>query len=223
MGLAPAIDQGTTGTTVLVVDQNMTVRARGYREFAQIYPRPGRGRARPRGDLGLGRPARWRRRWRTSTPARIAAIGITNQRETTLLWERETGRPVANAIVWQDRRTSDACAALKAAGHEALVRERTGLVLDPYFSATKIRWLLDNVTGLRRRAEAGGDRLRHRRQLPDLAAVGRARARHRRDQRLAHAAVRPARRGASPTTCASCSACRARCCPRCAAPPAWWR
>ncbi len=86
---------------------------------------------------------------------RIAALGITNQRETTLLWEREGGRPVANAIVWQDRRTAPFCAALKAAGHERMVRERTGLVLDPYFSATKIRWLLDAVSGLRARAEAG--------------------------------------------------------------------
>jgi glycerol kinase len=86
---------------------------------------------------------------------RIAAIGITNQRETTLLWERDTGRPLGNAIVWQDRRTASACAALKEAGHEPRVRERTGLVLDPYFSATKIRWLLDETPGLAARAERG--------------------------------------------------------------------
>ncbi|HVZ74373.1 MAG TPA: glycerol kinase GlpK [Polyangia bacterium] len=149
-----AIDQGTTGTTVLVVDQKMTVRARGYREFAQIYPRPGEVEHDPEaiwasltGALG-----------EALTPAdaeRIAAVGITNQRETTLLWERASGRPVANAIVWQDRRTAPQCAELRAAGQEAFVRARTGLVLDPYFSATKIKWLLEEITGLRTRAEAG--------------------------------------------------------------------
>jgi glycerol kinase len=151
-----AIDQGTTGTTVLVVDPSMTVRGRGYREIPQLYPRPGEVEHDPEAI------------WRSVTEAigaaladaggaagRIAAIGITNQRETTLLWERASGRPVANAIVWQDRRTADACAALKAAGHEALIRARTGLVLDPYFSATKIRWLLDHVPGLAARAAAG--------------------------------------------------------------------
>ena len=152
--LVLAIDQGTTGTTVLVVDDQQVVRARGYRELPQIYPRPGEVEHDPEAI------------WNTVTgalgealkgvdAAHIAAIGITNQRETTLLWERETGRPVAHAIVWQDRRTSDACAALKLAGHEALVRKRTGLVLDPYFSATKIAWLLDNVPDLRRQAEQG--------------------------------------------------------------------
>ncbi len=152
--LIVAIDQGTTGTTVLVVDAARTVRGRGYREFAQIYPRPGEVEHDPEaiwasvtgamGDALAGIDA-----------GRIAALGITNQRETTLLWERDGGRPVANAIVWQDRRTAPFCAALKAAGNEPAVRERTGLVLDPYFSATKIRWLLDAVSGLRARAEAG--------------------------------------------------------------------
>ena len=149
-----AIDQGTTGTTVLVLDAARTVRARGYREFAQIYPRPGEVEHDPEaiwasvtgamGDALKGIDAR-----------RIAAIGITNQRETTLVWDRADGRPVGNAIVWQDRRTAPMCAELKAAGHEDAVRARTGLVLDPYFSATKIRWMLDNVPGLRARAEAG--------------------------------------------------------------------
>ena len=149
-----AIDQGTTGTTVLIVDAARTVRGRGYREFPQIYPRPGEVEHDPEaiwgsvlGALGDALQA--------VDARRIVALGITNQRETTLLWERETGRPVANAIVWQDRRTAPLCAALKAAGHEAAVRQRTGLVLDPYFSATKIRWLLDNVSGLRPRAERG--------------------------------------------------------------------
>jgi glycerol kinase len=152
--LVLAIDQGTTGTTVLVLDDQQVVRARGYRELPQIYPRPGEVEHDPEAI------------WSTVTGAlgealagvdatKIRAVGITNQRETTLLWERETGRPVANAIVWQDRRTADACEALKRAGNEAMVRARTGLVLDPYFSATKIRWLLDNVADLRRRAEQG--------------------------------------------------------------------
>jgi glycerol kinase len=152
--LVVAIDQGTTGTTVLVVDAKRTVRGRGYRELPQIYPRPGEVEHDPEAI------------WGSVTGAlsdalggvdvrRIAALGITNQRETTLLWERASGKPVANAIVWQDRRTAPFCATLKAAGHEAAVRERTGLVLDPYFSATKIRWLLDDVAGLRTRAEAG--------------------------------------------------------------------
>jgi glycerol kinase len=152
--LLVAIDQGTTGTTVLLVDAARTVRRRGYREFEQIYPRPGEVEHDPEAI------------WGSVTGAladaldgvdvrRIAALGITNQRETTLLWERDGGRPVANAIVWQDRRTAPFCATLKAAGKEPAVRERTGLVLDPYFSATKIRWLLDSVTGLRARAEAG--------------------------------------------------------------------
>jgi glycerol kinase len=149
-----SIDQGTTGTTVLVVDQKLTVRSRGYREIPQIYPRPGEVEHDPEAiwssvtgamsDALAGQDAE-----------RIAAIGITNQRETAILWEKDGGRPVANAIVWQDRRTAPQCAELKAAGHEAYVRETTGLVLDPYFSATKIKWLLDNVTGLRERADSG--------------------------------------------------------------------
>jgi glycerol kinase len=149
-----AIDQGTTGTTVLIVDQNMTVRARGYREFAQIYPRPGEVEHDPEA-IWDSVAAAMEEALEDINPARIAAIGITNQRETTLLWERESGKPVANAIVWQDRRTANICAALKQQGHEELVRARTGLVLDPYFSATKIKWLLDNVSGLRQRADNG--------------------------------------------------------------------
>jgi glycerol kinase len=152
--LVVAIDQGTTGTTVLVVDAKRTVRGRGYREFAQIYPRPGEVEHDPEAIWGSVTGALAEALGAVDV-RRIAALGITNQRETTLLWERAGGKPVANAIVWQDRRTAPFCATLKAAGHEAAVRERTGLVLDPYFSATKIRWLLDEVAGLRTRAEAG--------------------------------------------------------------------
>jgi glycerol kinase len=152
--LVVAIDQGTTGTTVLVVDAKRTVRGRGYREFAQIYPRPGEVEHDPEAIWGSVTGA-LSEALSAVDVRRIAALGITNQRETTLLWERASGKPVANAIVWQDRRTAPFCATLKAAGYEAAVREQTGLVLDPYFSATKIRWLLDDITGLRARAEAG--------------------------------------------------------------------
>ena len=149
-----AIDQGTTGTTVLLLDTVRTVRARGYREFAQIYPRPGEVEHDPEAIwasvLGALDDA-----LKGFDAKRIAAIGITNQRETTVLWDRADGRSIGNAIVWQDRRTAPICNQLKAAGHEPAVRARTGLVLDPYFSATKIKWMLDNVAGLRARAEAG--------------------------------------------------------------------
>ncbi|MBC8132665.1 MAG: glycerol kinase GlpK [Deltaproteobacteria bacterium] len=154
-----AIDQGTTGTTVLIVDETMRIRGRGYREIPQIYPRPGEVEHDPEAIWLSVVEAIGSALKDAASPAevasRIAAIGITNQRETTILWERATGRPIANAIVWQDRRTSGACAALKEAGVEPLIRDRTGLVLDPYFSATKIQWLLQNVAGLRARAERG--------------------------------------------------------------------
>jgi glycerol kinase len=149
-----AIDQGTTGTTVLVLDAARTVRARGYREFPQIYPRPGEVEHDPEAIWGSVTGAMGDALKGFDTK-RIAAIGITNQRETTLVWDRADGRPVGNAIVWQDRRTAPMCAQLKADGHEPTLRARTGLVLDPYFSATKIRWMLDNVAGLRARADTG--------------------------------------------------------------------
>ena len=110
--------------------------------------------------------------------ARIAAIGITNQRETVILWERSTGRCVGNAIVWQDRRTSAACVAMKQAGLEPLIRDRTGLVLDPYFSGTKVRWMLDQSPGPGVGGGGRGDRLRDGGQLLDLAAVRRRGPRH---------------------------------------------
>jgi glycerol kinase len=149
-----AIDQGTTGSTVLVVDAGRIVRGRGYRELPQIYPRPGEVEHDPEAIWGSVLGAMGDAIGGVD-PARIAAIGITNQRETTLVWDRADGKPIGNAIVWQDRRTARQCAAMKDAGHERRVRERTGLVLDPYFSGTKLRWMLDNVGGLRERAEAG--------------------------------------------------------------------
>jgi glycerol kinase len=159
-----AIDQGTTGTTALIVDRAFGVRGRGYREIPQIYPRPGEVEHDPEAiwqsvtaAVGAALADAEVSRGPSDDPVAraIAAIGITNQRETTIMWDRGTGRPIANAIVWQDRRTAPACAALKAKGLEPLIRQRTGLVLDPYFSATKIRWLLDNVPGLDARAARG--------------------------------------------------------------------
>jgi len=151
-----AIDQGTTGTTVLLLDRKLAVRAKVNLELRQHFPKPGWVEH----DLAdiwgstVKAVARALRQAR-ARGGEVAAIGITNQRETTALWERRSGRPVHRAIVWQDRRTADACARLRAEGREELVRRKTGLVLDPYFSATKIRWLLDHVKGCRTRAEAG--------------------------------------------------------------------
>ncbi|MEZ4364935.1 MAG: glycerol kinase GlpK [Kofleriaceae bacterium] len=150
-----AIDQGTTGTTMLVLDERLAVAGRGYQEFPQLYPQPGWVEHEPdaiwASVTGALRAALEQAR---IAPSSIAAIGITNQRETAVMWDRSSGRPVHNAIVWQDRRTAARCAELKAAGHEARVRALTGLTLDPYFSATKIAWMLDEA-GLRARAERG--------------------------------------------------------------------
>jgi len=151
-----ALDQGTSGSTALVLDQDGTVRGRGYAELPQYYPQPGWVEHDPEEIWATieeaGRRALAEARARG---ADVAAIGITNQRETTILWDRATGAPVHRAIVWQCRRTADLCDALRAAGLEPTVRERTGLVLDAYFSGTKIRWLLDRVPDARSRAERG--------------------------------------------------------------------
>jgi glycerol kinase len=151
-----ALDQGTTSSRAIAFGRDGRILASAQQEFRQIFPQPG-----------------WVEHdaleiWRTQrdvasqaiaaaalSPADIGAIGITNQRETTVLWERATGRPVANAIVWQDRRTASRCDALRQAGHEALFAGKTGLILDAYFSGTKLAWLLDNVAGARARAERG--------------------------------------------------------------------
>src|SRR3954453_1160692 len=146
LGSAPmllAIDQGTTGTSCLVFDLEGELVGRAYREFKQHFPRPGwvehdaaeiwevthavAGEALD--DAGV-------------EPGELAAVGITNQRETVCVWDPDTGEPLHRAIVWQDRRTAERCEELRQAGHESMVRERTGLVLDPYFSGTKIEWLL---------------------------------------------------------------------------------
>ncbi len=151
-----AIDQGTTSSRAIVFGPDMTPVASAQAEFPQHYPRPGWVEHDP-SDLwtSVAGTARAAVEKAGLGPQDIAAIGITNQRETTLIWDRRTGEPIHNAIVWQDRRTADLCAALREAGHEPMVTERSGLLLDPYFSGTKVKWLLDNVEGARARAEAG--------------------------------------------------------------------
>ncbi len=151
-----ALDQGTTSTRAIFFDRAGKVRGVAQKEFNQIYPKPG-----------------WVEHdaeeiWRTTLeviatlmsqtgvkPEQIAAIGITNQRETTVVWDKATGRPIYNAIVWQSRQTSEICEEIKRAGHESLVRERTGLVVDAYFSGTKVKWILSHVEGARKRAARG--------------------------------------------------------------------
>ncbi len=151
-----SIDQGTTGSTVLVFDRRGRIAGRAYSEFRQHYPRPGWVEHDPEEIWRVTlRVARQALRKAGIGGASVAALGITNQRETTIVWDRRTGAPIARAIVWQDRRTAERCAELKAGGHEATVRAKTGLVLDPYFSGTKIAWLLDNVRNARARAEHG--------------------------------------------------------------------
>lgn len=151
-----ALDQGTSSSRAIVFNRNGEAKAVRQKEFTQYFPKPGMVEHNPMEiwateyammteavtSLGLG-------------GADIAAIGITNQRETTIVWDAETGKPIYNAIVWQDRRTSDFCDSLKAAGMTELIRKKTGLIIDAYFSGTKIRWILDNVPGARERAEQG--------------------------------------------------------------------
>src|SRR5690606_24989595 len=146
----------TTSSRAILFDREGRVVAVAQQEFRQRYPQPGWVEHDPE-EIWATQLATAQQVLNQAgvSPADVAAIGITNQRETTVLWDRTTGKPVAPAIVWQDRRTAGMCDALKAEGAEAVVREKTGLVLDPYFSATKIAWLLDNVPGLRARAERG--------------------------------------------------------------------
>jgi len=156
MAYVLALDQGTTSSRALLFDRDGQVRAAAQREFRQIFPQPGWVEHDPEEIWSSQRVVIDEALAQAKVaPRAIAAIGITNQRETTLMWERATGNPIANAIVWQDRRTAPLCERLRADGVEPLVRAKTGLVLDPYFSATKIRWLLDTVPGARARAEEG--------------------------------------------------------------------
>ena len=155
-GLILSIDEGTTGVSAMVFDHDALVRGRAYAELSQYYPRPGWVEHDPEEIWSLTRSlAETALAGAGARPADLAGIGITNQRETTVLWERATGRPVAPAIVWQCRRSAAICERLRAEGLEEELGRRTGLVLDPYFSASKILWYLENLPGVRARAEAG--------------------------------------------------------------------
>lgn len=151
-----ALDQGTTSSRAIIFDHHGSVVAVAQKEFKQIFPRPGWVEHDPNEiwstQLGVAAEAISKAGLTTEN---IAAIGITNQRETTVVWERANGKPVYNAIVWQDRRTAAFCDELKAKGTDKLIREKTGLVLDAYFSATKVKWILDNVEGARDKANKG--------------------------------------------------------------------
>jgi len=155
-GYILAIDQGTTGSTVLLFDHAGQVRGRAYSEFTQHYPKPG-WVEHDAEEIIVVTMKVIAEALRTSgiAPDDIQGIGITNQRETVVVWERQSGRPVGHAIVWQDRRTARYCDELKAQGLQETIQAKTGLVIDPYFSGTKLKWLLDNTPGLRARAERG--------------------------------------------------------------------
>ncbi|MEQ9098735.1 MAG: glycerol kinase GlpK [Imperialibacter sp.] len=151
-----ALDQGTTSSRAIIFNADGSILGSAQKEFRQIFPKPGWVEHDP--------DEIWATQWEVFkkaladhkvAPSQIAAIGITNQRETTVVWDRKTGQPIFNAIVWQDRRTAEICEKLKADGHEQYIRENTGLVVDAYFSGTKVQWILDNVEGARKRAEKG--------------------------------------------------------------------
>jgi len=151
-----ALDQGTTSSRAIVFDRDGAIRAVAQKEFTQIFPQAGWVEHDPQeiwaSQIGVAAEALARAQIR---PADVAAIGITNQRETTIVWDRATAQPIHHAIVWQDRRTADYCEALKAQGATNAIQAKTGLLIDAYFSASKIRWILDHVPGARARAEAG--------------------------------------------------------------------
>lgn len=151
-----ALDQGTTSSRAILFDHDGKIIAVAQKEFEQIFPQPGWVEHRPEdiwsSQVSVAAEALSKAQAR---PRDIAGIGITNQRETTIVWDKTSGEPVGNAIVWQDRRTADICAALRDAGHEQVFRAKTGLLLDPYFSGTKIKWMLDHIPGARERADRG--------------------------------------------------------------------
>ena len=152
-----AIDQGTTGTTCLVFGEDAELAGRAYREFEQHFPRPGWVEHDASEIWEVSRAVAIEALEEAGVgPGELAAVGIANQRETVVAWDPATGEPLHRALVWQDRRTAARCEELREAGHEARLRERTGLVLDPYFAGTKVEWLLGNVEGLRERARGGG-------------------------------------------------------------------
>ena len=154
VALILAIDQGTTSTRAIIFDQTGSPVSTAARKLRQIYPRPGLVEHDPE-EIWSATVAVCREALARVGDQTVLALGITNQRETTVIWDRATGNPVHNAIVWQDRRTADRCARLRDEGREELIAARTGLLIDPYFSGTKIAWLLDNVPDVRARAQAG--------------------------------------------------------------------
>src|SRR6516164_4144350 len=188
-----AIDQGTTSTRAIVFDLEGGIRATAQRELPQIFPDDGWVEHDPeeiwRAVLAVCREV-------LAKAGDVAGIGITNQRETTVIWDRATGRPIHNAIVWQDRRGAALCRKLEAEGHGPLVQRLTGLLFDPYFSATKLGWLLENVPGAPARAS-----------MPPTPPTPRARC-------FSTSIARPGAR-----SCWRCSASRVPCCPRCVTPP----
>lgn len=149
-----AIDQGTTSSRTIVYDDAFREVARAQREFTQIFPQPG-WVEHDALEIWETQKATLKEAINGLPVAALSAIGITNQRETVVVWEKASGKPIYNAIVWQDRRTAEICESIKQQGHEAYIRENTGLVIDAYFSGTKIRWILDNVPGAREKAERG--------------------------------------------------------------------
>ena len=149
-----AIDQGTTSSRAILFDKNFNPVSTSQKEFKQHYPKSGWVEHDPV-DIWETTIATCRNVLKRQTKSNILGVGITNQRETTLIWDRHTSKPIYNAIVWQDRRTSEYCASLKEKGLEAEITQKTGLLLDPYFSATKIRWILQNVDGAIEKAKAG--------------------------------------------------------------------
>src|SRR5437660_12832185 len=151
-----ALDQGTTSSRAIVFDHAGSIKAVAQQEFPQIFPQPGWVEHNPNEiwatQAGVAAQALAEA---GLAPGDIAAIGITNQRETTVVWDRKTGKPICNAIVWQDRRTAEMCDRLKARRLEKTIRKKTGLVIDAYFSATKVQWILENIPGARKKAKAG--------------------------------------------------------------------
>ncbi|MFM7083440.1 MAG: FGGY family carbohydrate kinase, partial [Hyphomicrobium sp.] len=156
MSFILSLDQGTTSSRAIIFDHAGQVVAIAQKEFRQIYPKPGWVEHDAEeiwaSQLGVAQEVLQKANLAASD---IKAIGITNQRETTVVWDRETGKPITNAIVWQDRRTAQVCDRLRVRGFEKKIRKKTGLLLDAYFSATKIQWMLDNISGARAKANVG--------------------------------------------------------------------
>ena len=149
-----AIDQGTTSSRAIVFDIDLQPISSAQQEFTQIFPKSGWVEHDP-AEIMSSTIESAKSALAMTDPGNVAAIGITNQRETVLVWDRHTGKTAGNAIVWQDRRTSSFCKSLRDVGYEPMIREKTGLLLDPYFSASKLTWILENVEGSKKRAEAG--------------------------------------------------------------------